>query len=125
DIGALVEIKLVLQREHMAVGIYCDPGMVALLARMVRGHQVLAPVLDPFDRPLEPHCRQADEKVLRVELAADAEPSAGIAFLQHNTGRAAASSTGESSSASIATRSAASSARYASVANTAATGSPT
>ena len=89
-IGALIEIKFVLQGEHMAIGVNRDPGMVTLLARMVRSHQVLAPVLDPFDRPLEPHCRQADEKVFRVELAADAEPAAGIAFLQYNTGRTAA-----------------------------------
>ncbi len=88
-IGALIEIKLILQCEHAAIGIHRDPGMVALLARMVGGHQVLTPVLDPFDRPREPHCREADEKILRVELAADAEPATGIAFLQHDPGRAA------------------------------------
>ncbi len=50
-IGALVEKELVLQGQHMPFGVNGGADMVALLARVVRRHQVLAPVLDPFDRP--------------------------------------------------------------------------
>ena len=94
-IGALVETELVLQRQDAALGIDRDAGMVMLLARVIGRHQMLAPVLDPFDRPAEPHRREADEKILRVELAADAEAAAGIAFLEHHGGRAAAEHAGE------------------------------
>ena len=56
--------------------------LVALLARMVGGDQMLAPVLDPFHRPAEPHRRDADQHVLRIEFAADAEAAADMAFEQ-------------------------------------------
>src|SRR6266481_3819386 len=51
---------------------------------------MLTPVLDPFDWPSQPHGRQTDEKILGIELAADAEPAAGIALLQYHRGGAAA-----------------------------------
>ncbi len=72
-----------------------DAGVVMLFARVIGRHQMLAPVLDPFDRPAEPHRREADEKILRVELAADAEAAAGIAFLEHDGSGAAAEHAGE------------------------------
>jgi hypothetical protein len=54
---------------------------MVLLAGMVGGHQMLAPVLDPLDRPPQSERGDTNEKVFGVELAADAEPAAGIAFL--------------------------------------------
>src|SRR5580704_17464959 len=42
---------------------------------------MLVPVLDPFDGPPQSHCRDADKKIFGVELAANPEPAAGIAFL--------------------------------------------
>ena len=68
---------------------------MALLARVVGRHQVLAPVLDPFDRPAEAHRGEADQHILGVELAADAEAAADIALLQHAPRRAAAEHAGE------------------------------
>jgi hypothetical protein len=38
--------------------------MMALLARVVGGHQMLAPVLDPFDRPSQSQGGEADKKIL-------------------------------------------------------------
>ncbi len=89
-IGALVEIELVVERQDHAVGIDRHARMVALLARMVRRHQVLATVLDPFDRAAEAQRGEADEEILGIELAADAEPAAGVTLLQHHRGGAAA-----------------------------------
>ena len=89
-IGALVEIELSSRARIRPVGIERGARVVALLARMVGGHQMLAPVLDPFDRPPQSHRGEADEKILGVELAANPEPAAGIAFLQHHRRRAAA-----------------------------------
>src|SRR6267143_1977601 len=83
DIGALVEKELVIQGQDAPFGIYCHAGMVALLARVVRGHQMLTPVLYPFDRSSEPHGRETDEKILGIEFAADSKPAAGIALLQY------------------------------------------
>ena len=49
-----------------------------LLARMIGGDQMLAPVLDPFHRAAEPHGGDADQHVLGIELAADAEAAADV-----------------------------------------------
>ena len=49
-IGALVVEELVVDREDAAVGVDRGADAVALLARMVGGDQMLAPVLDPFHR---------------------------------------------------------------------------
>jgi hypothetical protein len=57
---------------------------------VIGGYQMLVPVLDPFDGPPQSHCRDADKKIFGVELAANPEPAAGIAFLQHHRARAAA-----------------------------------
>jgi hypothetical protein len=64
--------------------------MMALLPRLVGRHQMLAPVLDPFDRPAEPQRRECHEKIFGVKLAADAEAAAGVALFQHHGGRVAA-----------------------------------
>ena len=48
------------------------------LARVVGGHEVLAPRLDPLHGPAELHRGQRHEDVLRVELAADAEAAADV-----------------------------------------------
>ena len=94
-VGALVEDKFVLERQDAALFIDRDAGVVMLLARVIGRHQMLAPVLDPFDRAAEPHCGETDEEILRVELAPDAEAAAGIAFLEHHPGRTAAEHAGE------------------------------
>src|SRR5207248_10975261 len=53
------------------------------------GHQVFTPVFDPFHRPAEPQRGEADEEVLRVQLAAHAEAAADVAFEElHRLGAA-------------------------------------
>ncbi len=83
-IGALVEVEYVLECQDLALGVECSAGVVALLARVIGSHQMLVSVLDPFDRPPQSHCGDADEKIFGVELAAHAKPAAGVAFLQHH-----------------------------------------
>ena len=41
-------------------------GLVVLVARMVGGDQMLAPVLDPLDRSVEAHRPDADQNVLGI-----------------------------------------------------------
>ena len=55
-----------------------------LLARMVGRDQMLAPILDPFDRLLELQRGGADQHVFRIHFAADAEAAADIAFVKLN-----------------------------------------
>ena len=55
---------------------------VDLVARMVGGDEMLAPVLDPLDRPAEAERGERHEHVLRVELAADAEAAADMALVE-------------------------------------------
>ena len=47
-------------------------------------------VLDPFDGPLEAPRGDEDEDVFRIDLAADAEAAAGVAFEQVDRRRAEA-----------------------------------
>ena len=49
-----------------------------LLARVIRGHEVLGAILDPLDGALEALRREGDEDVLGVELAAHAEAAADV-----------------------------------------------
>ena len=75
--------------EQPAVGVDRRAHGKMLLARMVRRHQVLAAVLDPFHRTIESERGETDEHVLRVEFAADAEAAADMAFVQmYGGGRA-------------------------------------
>ena len=47
-------------------------------ARVIGRHQVLAAILDPFDRAADMAGRERDEKILGIELAAHAEAAADI-----------------------------------------------
>src|SRR5207302_9895463 len=67
-----------------------DARPVALLARVIGRHQMLAAVLDPFDRAAESERREAYEKILGVKLAANAKSAAGAALLEHDPGSRAA-----------------------------------
>ena len=75
-IGALVVEIEVVDRQDAAVAVDRGADAVQLLARMIGGDQVLAPVLDPFHRAAEPHGGDADQHVLGIELATDAEAAA-------------------------------------------------
>ena len=63
------------QRAVLARG---DLQLAVHLPRVVGGHQVLAPVLDPLDRPTELHGGVGHQVVFRVELAADSEAAAHV-----------------------------------------------
>jgi|HubBroStandDraft_6_1064221.scaffolds.fasta_scaffold20067_3 hypothetical protein len=63
-IGALVEEECVFQSQNPTVRVERGARMMALLARVVGGHQMLAPVLDPFDRPSQSQGGEADKKIL-------------------------------------------------------------
>jgi hypothetical protein len=89
DISALVVEDLVLDPEDAAVFINRNTCKVTLLAALVGAHQVLAPILDPFHRPLELHRRDQHQQVLRIKLAADAETAADMALMHMQRRRAA------------------------------------
>jgi hypothetical protein len=47
---------------------------------MVRRDQMLAPILDPLDRPAGQARRKRDQKILGVEFATNAKPATDIVF---------------------------------------------
>ncbi len=69
---------------------FVDRGadLVQLLARVIGGDQMLAPVLDPFHRAIELFGGDADQNVLGIKLAADAEAAADMGLVNmHRTRR--------------------------------------
>ena len=82
-------------REDAAVGVDRGADLVPLLARVIGGDQMLAPVLDPFHRPAEPQRGEADQHVLGIELAANAEAAADMALEQMHAGGIAAQHAGD------------------------------
>ena len=81
DIGALVVEIAVVDGEDDAVVVDRGADPVQLLARMIGRDQMLAPVLDPFHRAVEPLGGDADQHVLGIELAANAEAAADMRFV--------------------------------------------
>src|SRR5258705_11090830 len=79
-IGADVAPDVAAQPENGAVAIERDLKVALGLARMRNGHEMLAPVLDPFDRTAELACRKRNQKILRIELAARAKATADVAL---------------------------------------------
>ena len=86
-IGALVVEIEVVDGEDDAVGIDRGADLVQLLARMIGGDQMLAAVLDPFHRAIEFFCGDADQHVLGIKLAADAEAAADMGFVDMDRAR--------------------------------------
>jgi hypothetical protein len=89
DVAALGVEVFVLQRKNSSCLVGRDPHAMDLLARMVRGHQMLVPIFDPFDRPPQPQSGKTDQNVLGIELAANPESASGVSLEQMN-GRGAA-----------------------------------
>jgi hypothetical protein len=83
-IGALVVKYLILERENVSVAVDGGANVMQLLARMVGGDEVFASVLDPLDGP--PHAKGggADQHVLGINLAANAEAAADVALIELN-----------------------------------------
>ena len=76
--------EFVVDAENAAVFVDGRSYFVALLARVIGRDQVLAPVLDPFDRLAEFERGRAHQHVLRIHFAADAEAAADMALKQLN-----------------------------------------
>ncbi len=73
------------QCQHRAVARAGDFDIDLRLPRVVHGHQVFAPILDPLHRPPDVTRRERDEKILGVELAARPEAAADV-ILHHRDG---------------------------------------
>jgi hypothetical protein len=71
-------IDHVVDGEDFAVVRHRRPDVVVLMARVVGGDQMLAPVLDPLHRAIEPHRCDTDQHVFGIKLAADAEAAADV-----------------------------------------------
>ncbi len=93
-IGALVEKELVLQAEHAPFGIDRGADVVALLARMVGRHQCSRrSSIHLTGRPSR-SAASADQNILGIELAANAEAAADMALVQHASRRRCARACG-------------------------------
>jgi len=79
-IGADIHIDVAAQAEDAAVPVECHLDLAFGLARMSDGHEMLAPILHPFDRTAELAGRKGDQKILRIELAARPEAAADVEF---------------------------------------------
>src|SRR5262249_8487790 len=82
DVTALVEPELVVETEDETPLVDGRAHPVQLAARLVRRDQVLIAVLDPFARPVERQRGRADQHIFRIELPADPEAAADMAFVQ-------------------------------------------
>jgi len=80
-IRALIVKKLAVDGEQAAGLIDCGADTILLFAGMIGGDQMFAPILDPFHWTAQPQCAETGEHVLRIELAAHAEATAGMAFM--------------------------------------------
>ena len=78
DVAAEIDGEAVAQRHDRAVAPHADLDLVVLLSRVVRRHQVLAPVLDPLHGAPQSHGRPRHDEVLGIEFAAHAEAAADL-----------------------------------------------
>src|ERR1700730_15790003 len=87
--------ELIVHGQHAAIGVYRSALMVTLLARMIGGEKMLAPILDPFHGAPEAQSTEGDEYVFRVKLAADAEAASDMPLFEMDGFRLAAKHAGE------------------------------
>ncbi len=78
EIGAVVGPGLASEAENPPIGSRGDLDIAFGLPRMICGAEVLAAILDPLDRAAQVACREGDEEVFRIELAARAKATADI-----------------------------------------------
>ncbi len=67
DVGAGIVEEHGAHAQNPARAVHRDLNVVNLLPLLVGGHEVLAPVLDPLDRPAQPHRGQRHQDLLGVE----------------------------------------------------------
>src|SRR5215510_9804844 len=77
-IGTDVAPDVAAQAKDRAVAIERDLKVALGLARMRNRHEMLAPVFHPLDRIAELSCRECDQKILRIELAARPKATANV-----------------------------------------------
>ena len=80
DIGPVVRPGIAPEAENAAVRSRCDLDVAFDLSGVIGTQQMLAPVFDPFDGPVESTRRERNEKILGVEFAAGAEAATHIQF---------------------------------------------
>ena len=78
DVSAHIAADMSAHGENRAVALACNLKFTIDLARMVRRGEMLAAVLDPFHRLADQPRRERNEKILRIELALDAEAAADV-----------------------------------------------
>src|SRR6185437_4864870 len=89
-VGAVIVEEFIVDAEDMPFSVDCGPDLVTLMAGMIGGDQVFAPVLYPFYRFLERQRGGTDEHVLGIQLTANTEAAADMAFIElHLAGLAA------------------------------------
>ncbi len=81
-VSAVVVEKFIIDCKDMAVPVDGRAHLVVLLARVIGRDQMLAPVLDPFDRTAEFQRGRADQHVFRINFAADAEAATDMALVE-------------------------------------------
>ena len=81
-VGAVVVKEFIVDAENAAVPVDRGPDLVALLARMIGGDQMLAPVLDPFNGSFEFQGGRANKHILGIHFAAYAEAAADMALVR-------------------------------------------
>ena len=86
-IGALIVEIAVVDGEDHAVAVDGGADLVQLLARVIGRDQMLAPVFDPFHRPVEFLGGDANQHVLRIKLAAGAEAAADMGLVNVDRAR--------------------------------------
>src|SRR5262249_41817728 len=77
-IGTDVAPDVASQPKDRAVAIERDLKVALGLARMRNGHEMLAPVLHPLDWMAELSCRERNQKIFRIELAARPKAAAHV-----------------------------------------------
>src|SRR5262249_61128200 len=73
EVGADVDVDAAAQPEQRAVAAAGNLDVAIHLAGMRHGEEVLAPVLDPFDRTAKEFGSERNEEILGEELAARTE----------------------------------------------------
>src|SRR5439155_21322343 len=74
---AAIDDVVVADRQDAAVIVEADLDIVQLVARMRRGDEMLAPLLDPAHRPGELPGEERDQEILRLGMARARTAAAG------------------------------------------------
>ena len=77
-IGALVVDEVAAHAEQPSRIVERDLEVPVLVALLHGGEEMLAPVLDPFDRPVQPQCGRGQHHLLRVHHELGAEAAADV-----------------------------------------------